>query len=468
MLLEMNELIPVHVGLLGHIDHGKTEIARALSEKISTAGLDKHPQSKRRGITIDLGFTMFTLDNYLVTLVDAPGHADLIRSVIAGANIIDAAILVIAADEGPKVQTGEHLIVLQSLGIERLIVALSKIDLVEPKQLDTLQDEIKRLMVSAGYPESQIVPISAITETGIPDLKDALAEILKPSNRLVEALFMMPIDHAFPKKGYGTVLTGTVLRGEIQTNDTVQLVPHMKAAKIRSIQVFGETRRIANAGDRIGINIPDFDSSEIHRGDYLSVPNGMRVSKNLICSFDRNPLYKGRISQRMVVNAMIGMSSVTCEVIPITAENNEYFVGNEALSKTTYLALLLQTAIPIDTSMKILLMRTDLPPTAMRIMGSGKITDLPDIVRLKREKTRIGRISRLRDNDVLVEGLASDKIRSEHLIGKTVETEKGIRGEIKQPFGTRGVLAVTFDSEVQESQEVYYKRWIEEEYSFGH
>ncbi|MFW9927154.1 MAG: GTP-binding protein, partial [Candidatus Thorarchaeota archaeon] len=96
----MENLVPVHVGLMGHIDHGKTALAKALSSKVSTAGLDKHPQAKQRGITIDLGFTMFKMDKLLVTLVDAPGHADLIRSVVAGANIIDAAILVIAADEG--------------------------------------------------------------------------------------------------------------------------------------------------------------------------------------------------------------------------------------------------------------------------------------------------------------------------------------------------------------------------------
>jgi len=97
----MDNLVPVHIGLMGHIDHGKTALARAISEHVSTAGLDKHPQAQERGITIDLGFTMFILNKYLVTLVDAPGHADLIRSVVAGANIIDSAILTVAADEGP-------------------------------------------------------------------------------------------------------------------------------------------------------------------------------------------------------------------------------------------------------------------------------------------------------------------------------------------------------------------------------
>ncbi|MHA2188062.1 MAG: GTP-binding protein, partial [Candidatus Thorarchaeota archaeon] len=137
----MDKLTSVHVGLMGHIDHGKTELARALSEKISTAGLDKHPQSKERGITIDLGFTMFSLNDYLVTLVDAPGHADLIRSVVASSSIIDAAIIAVAADEGPKIQTGEHLVVLKSMGIESIVVAITKMDLVKQKKPSIVEEK---------------------------------------------------------------------------------------------------------------------------------------------------------------------------------------------------------------------------------------------------------------------------------------------------------------------------------------
>lgn len=107
------------MGLFGHVDHGKTELARALSEKVSTAGLDRHPEAKRRQMSIDIGFTAFTLANYLVTLVDVPGHADLIRTAVSGASIIDSAILVVSATQGPQTQTGEHLVLLESLEIQK-------------------------------------------------------------------------------------------------------------------------------------------------------------------------------------------------------------------------------------------------------------------------------------------------------------------------------------------------------------
>ena len=157
----MDNLVPVHVGLMGHIDHGKTALAKALSEKVSTAGLDRHPQAQKRGITIDLGFTMFELDNYLVTLVDAPGHADLIRSVVAGANIIDSAILVVAADEGPMVQTGEHVVVLQSMGVDSIVVALTKTDLVNESQLADTEQKIRLILADTRFSEAPIIQVSA-------------------------------------------------------------------------------------------------------------------------------------------------------------------------------------------------------------------------------------------------------------------------------------------------------------------
>ena len=142
MYLEMDieKKIPVHIGLFGHIDSGKTAIAKVISEIISTAGIDAHPQSKERGITIDLGFTSFLLDKYLITLVDGPGHADLIRISASSVEIIDCALVVIDIKKGPQVQTGEHLIMIESLKIKKIIVILNKIDLFTKD----LEAEIKK------------------------------------------------------------------------------------------------------------------------------------------------------------------------------------------------------------------------------------------------------------------------------------------------------------------------------------
>ena len=127
--MDISKKIPVHIGLFGHIDSGKTAVAASLSDIISTAGIDAHPQSKERGITIDIGFTSFMLDEYIVTLVDGPGHADLIKISASQVEIIDCALIVIDINKGPQVQTGEHLIMIESLNIEKIIVIINKIDL---------------------------------------------------------------------------------------------------------------------------------------------------------------------------------------------------------------------------------------------------------------------------------------------------------------------------------------------------
>ncbi|MFX0107298.1 MAG: selenocysteine-specific translation elongation factor [Candidatus Hodarchaeota archaeon] len=460
----MKELIPIHLGLVGHIDHGKTELARVLSERTSTAGLDKHPQSKKRGITIDLGFTMFTLGDLLVTLVDAPGHADLIRSVVAGANIIDAAILVVAADEGPKVQTGEHIVVLQSMGITDVVVAITKTDLVSENEASKVQDQVEKIMSTAGFKDVDVARISTLTGNGVNDLKEILKKILKPKTRDLVGEFLMPVDHAFPIKGHGTVITGTVLRGVVSIDDTLELMPQSLPARVRAIQTFGEARSSAEAGARIGMNMPDIDHLVVSRGNYLAKPGSISRTSGVVIAVHRNPLYKDRITKRMIISSMVGMLNVTAELIPL---NSSGIIVDETKEESFTAALLLQERIAAEVGMKVLLMRTDLPPTRMRIVAAGEIVEIPERILLKRRRLRTGRISRIRTEDVLVEGIASSKNIAERMNGLSVMTLSGVKGTLKRPFGTRGVISAIFEDEVRESDEVLFERLTEEEYTFG-
>ncbi|MFX0045918.1 MAG: selenocysteine-specific translation elongation factor [Candidatus Hermodarchaeota archaeon] len=462
----MKQLVPVHVGLVGHIDHGKTELARALSEKVSTAGLDKHPQAKERGITIDLGFTMFTLGQMRVTLVDAPGHADLIRSVVAGANIIDAAILVVAADEGPKVQTGEHIVVLQSMGIETIVVAITKADLVEPTRLEAVQEKIRAVVQEAAFKDTSYVMVSAKTGEGIEQLKEVLHQKIRPKKRLTDGSFLMPIDHAFPVKGHGTVVTGTIQRGILRSGNMVRLMPQDEEARVRAIQTFGENLPEARAGDRVGVNIPDIGHSKISRGDYLSAEGVLASRKGVLVQLERNPLYKGRITDRMVLSIMVGMPNVTAEIVPFTGDKKT--IMDEAKETEFMAALLFQNQIAVEEGQKVILMRTDLPPTRMRIVGSGEVVAAPAKIVLNRRRIRMGTISRVRSEDVLVEGIASSKERAELFVGSHVQTSNGVKGNLMRPFGTRGVLVGVFQAPVQESDKVIYEKLVEEELSFGH
>ena len=170
----------VLIGLLGHVDSGKTAIARLISQIVSTSGLDAHPQSKERGITIDLGFTSLIMDDILITLVDAPGHADLIRSVVASANIIEGAILVIDGKEGIQIQTFEHLVILESFGIKNLLIVINKMDIISEEHANKLEEEIKKRLSDSVFGSNfLIVKISAKENTGTEILKENLLHLVR-------------------------------------------------------------------------------------------------------------------------------------------------------------------------------------------------------------------------------------------------------------------------------------------------
>jgi selenocysteine-specific elongation factor len=463
----MDSLIPVNVGLMGHIDHGKTALARALSEHVSTAGLDKHPQAQQRGITIDLGFTMFVLENYLVTLVDAPGHADLIRSVVAGANIIDSAILTVAADEGPKVQTGEHLVVLSSLGIDSLVVAITKTDIASEQQAVDVETRMRKIVAEAGFNKAEFVQVSAQRGVGIDKLHEALLHVLVPKVRDVNSPFLMPIDHAFPIKGHGTVATGTILHGKVAEGDLVEIAPLGLSSKVRSIQTFSQNRTEASAGHRVGINIPDVDHTLITRGNYLCSPKSIPSSDCVLVHVSTNPIYRGSITKNMIVNVALGMPVTTGQIIPFQQERGLRVVMDSVEGAEFDAALVLQQSVAVDMHAKVLLLRTDLPPTQMRIIGSCTILEIPERILLHQRKTRVGNVQRVREGDVLVEGLASSKKVAESLVGLNVRTSSGVEGIIKASFGTRGVVSVEFEVPIEENKDILYERFVEEEYTFG-
>jgi selenocysteine-specific elongation factor len=463
----MTNLVPVHVGLMGHIDHGKTALAKSLSEHVSTAGLDKHPQAKARGITIDLGFSMFRLGPYLVTLVDAPGHADLIRSVVASANIIDAAILVVAADEGPKVQTGEHILVLQSMGVSRLVVAITKTDLVDATQLDRVEARMRTVIGESAFERVEFARVSAMTGEGIDRLKEQLLAVVEPSARDVSGPLLIPLDHAFLVKGHGTVVTGTILRGSVRVGDTLELVPQGQMGTVRSIETFSESVSVGKAGDRVGVNVPELDSSSIHRGDYLSAPRTIKKTSAIIVSMRANPFYRDRITNRMVLSATVGMPTVTAEIVTVERTGEAWVIRDDPVGTEFEAALLLSEMIPAQTGMRVLLIRTDLAPNRVRIVGSGRVLQIPEHMLLLKRRQRVGRVSRLRNSDVLVEGLATKRETAASLTGAAIRTEKGVPGLLGAPFGTRGVLSATFNSSVSEGDVVVHETLKEEEYSFG-
>jgi selenocysteine-specific elongation factor len=455
-------LIPVHVGLFGHIDHGKTAIARLLSEKISTAGLDKHPQAQERGISIDLGFTAFNLDPYQITLVDAPGHADLIRSVVAGANIIDAAILVLAADEGPKPQTGEHILILDSFNISKALVIINKIDLVEESRISEVERSIKALLKGTNLENSPITKVSAKTGEGAESIKEALLKLLSTPVRKVEGQFKMPIDHAFHIKGAGTVMTGTVHRGKINIGEVAEIMPLEIQGKIKSIQTFGENLQSAVAGDRVGIAIPGIQARIIHRGSYLCSPGSLSSTNTILAQLRVNKFFKFSLAPRMNVHLTIGTPTVAGVIYPFQKENDHNVILDQVSAKQEFFAYItLNSVIVSESDDPILISRLDLPPTQLRISASGKVIDVnPSDFSLHRLSIKEGsvRIQPHKD-EIIIDNLANSQFGARKLIGKQVETPSGASGRILSAFGGKGALIAKFNEIVKDGEIVFLKRY---------
>ena len=254
------------LGTAGHIDHGKTTLVRALTG----VDTDRLPEEKRRGITIELGFAPLILDGVgTIGIVDVPGHEAFVRTMVAGASGIDMALVVVAADEGIMPQTREHLAILQLLGVDCGVVALTKVDLVDADWLALVADDVESA-VRQALPNARVVATSAHTGTGMAELRSALADLARSVPvRESDDLFRLPVDRSFTVKGTGTVVTGTVWSGRLRRDDTVRIVPGNRTARVRGIQGHGAAVDAALPGARTAVALVGVDVSDVERGSTL-------------------------------------------------------------------------------------------------------------------------------------------------------------------------------------------------------
>ncbi|HMC57445.1 MAG TPA: selenocysteine-specific translation elongation factor [Gemmatimonadaceae bacterium] len=258
------------LGTAGHIDHGKTSLVHALTG----VDTDRLPEEKRRGITIDLGFAPLHLQHQgrdiTLGVVDVPGHEAFVRTMLAGATGIDLAVLVIAADEGPMPQTREHVAILQLLDVRELIVALTKVDLVEADWLQLVTEDVKQLLQDTRYRDAVVVPTSVVSQRGLDDLRSAIADAATRAHpRAADDLFRMPVDRAFSVKGTGTVVTGTVWSGSLAADETVRLLPSGATARVRGAQSHGAPVARVEPGTRAAIALANVETQVAARGATL-------------------------------------------------------------------------------------------------------------------------------------------------------------------------------------------------------
>ncbi len=276
-VIKTPEMPPIVAGTAGHVDHGKTSLVKLLTG----CDTDRLKEEKERGMSINLGFAPCLLPgNRVVGIIDVPGHIDFIRNMVAGAASIDILILVIAADDGIMPQTYEHMQIIKLLRSPRLMVALTKTDLVDSVTLEAAKNEITDFLKEYGYENSPIIPVSNITFEGIAEIREELDKMVSSVLRETDnRAFRMNIERVFSVKGFGTVVSGIPLSGKIKTGDELELLPSGKTTAVKSIQNYKHNTDTTYASLCSAINLRDIPAEEVSRGMTIATPGYFRPAK---------------------------------------------------------------------------------------------------------------------------------------------------------------------------------------------
>ncbi len=319
------------IGTAGHIDHGKTALVRALTG-METDSLE---EEKRRGITIDLGFA-FLEDQ--VAFVDVPGHERFIKNMVAGASAIQAALLVVAADDGIMPQTREHLVVLDALGISEGIIAITKADLADDDWVELVVEEVRDLLAPTGLKDAEIIVVDSLSGKGIDELRSALsrlqARITFPAD---PGFFRMPVDRSFLIKGYGRVITGTVWSGHVERGSKLSILPSNDSLKVRGLQAHEAEVERVSAGDRAAINLSGDSNPE--RGDLL-IDSARGLSSDFIDVRIQLLPDAREVKHRTRVRVHLGTGEAIGRVLTVGGE--AIYPGN-----TGYARIALESAVPV-------------------------------------------------------------------------------------------------------------------------
>ena len=296
------------LGTAGHIDHGKTSLVKALTG-IDT---DRLKEEKARGITIELGFAHLDLPGGLsFGIVDVPGHERFVRTMVAGVGGMDLVMLTIAADEGIMPQTREHLDILRLLGVKAGLVVLTKRDMVDPEWLDLVTEEVRDFVAGSFLEGSPIVPVSSHSGEGLEELKRELARLAEQAaEKRHEGQFRLPVDRVFTVAGFGTVVTGTLLSGEIRAGDELELLPGGLEGRVRGIQAHGAKQEKGLAGQRLAVNLQGIDLDQVRRGDVVAPRGVFRPTRAVDARLD----YLASATHDLKHRATLRLHSATYEV----------------------------------------------------------------------------------------------------------------------------------------------------------
>jgi selenocysteine-specific elongation factor len=315
------------VGTAGHIDHGKSSLVRALT------GIDpdRLKEEKARGITIELGFAHTTIGSTRVAFVDVPGHERFVRTMLAGVGGIDCVLLIVAADESVMPQTREHFDICKLLRIPRGIVVITKSDLADADTRALVAQEVGELVTGSFLEHAVVIEVSSTTGDGLAALRAAIAaQAARVASRPIDGAARLPIDRAFSMKGFGTVVTGTLVSGRIAQDDELVVLPQVRRVKVRGIQVHGSAAAEAIAGQRTAINLGGVDVSDVSRGETLAAPGALSVTRRIDAVIDVLPAAKP-LKHGARVRVHNGTSEVLGRVSIAGASEAEIAPGASAL-----------------------------------------------------------------------------------------------------------------------------------------
>lgn len=336
---------PMIIGTAGHIDHGKTTLVKALTGQDT----DRLPEEKRRGITIDLGFAHMTLSTgQPIAFIDVPGHERFIRNMVAGVHGMDAVLLVVAADEGVMPQTTEHLAILRLLGVQHGMVVITKADLADQETIDLVKSLVADAVRGTFLEGAPVAVVDAVSGTGLTELQSHLSGLCQSRVRMEGGgLVRLPIDRVFSVKGFGTVVTGTLVSGHLHVEDVLELVPTDKTVRVRGLEVHNQAVAQAYRGQRVAVNVTGVNREEIVRGRVLASPGSLRgidvvaVQVELLAS-----------SPPLAENTRVHVHSGTAETL-----GRIFYFDRRLLEpgQTAFAELRLEAAIPLQRGDRFLI-----------------------------------------------------------------------------------------------------------------
>ncbi len=401
------------IGTAGHIDHGKTALVKALTG-IDT---DRLKEEKERGITIELGFAHLSLPSgQQVGVVDVPGHERFVKNMVAGAMGMDLVVLVVAADEGIMPQTTEHLEICQLLGVKKGLVVLTKKDLVEQEWLEMVTEDISDFVSGTFLEDAPVLAVSSTTGEGLDEFLRVLDEtISEVVPRAPVGPYRLPVDRVFSVKGFGTVVTGTSISGQIRLGDEVSIYPKGMTARIRGIQIHGKDAREAHPGMRTALNLQGVDKEDVSRGDVAATPGSLHAS----CLVDLNFLYLASSGRPLRHRSPVRFHVGTAEVIGrVLLQGDELVPGSES-----YIQIMLKEPVAVLSGDHYVI-RSYSP---VRTIGGGRI--LHPVPR-RRKRTRPALWAEL---DILARGGPAD------IIGYHLE-RAGVRGLLRSEIAMRSSI----------------------------